>query len=200
MKNHFENVLVSDPLKIKRYESPYYKTVYSICVLIPVLLAFAVTFFLIFFMSPRGRNMRQYQREIYDWNKEDLALKMDQLSFAFKINPYINPNWTKQSMLIMEHHDNPAYNEEEQALHNLLSYKQSYFWFNNTDHIFPVLNLTNKTAMPYGDSEEYCLHLWWSPQSRDKTYPDQYASVLDQPLCENSRNASKYTWDSGNHT
>lgn len=58
MRPHFENVLVSDPLKIKRYDSPYYKTVYLVCVLIPTLLAFSLVFFLIFFMSPRGRNMR----------------------------------------------------------------------------------------------------------------------------------------------
>lgn len=68
MKKNFENVLVSDPLKIKKYDSPYYKSVYTICVLIPFMLAFALVFFLIFFMSPRGRNMRQYQREIYEWN------------------------------------------------------------------------------------------------------------------------------------
>ena len=58
MKNHFENVLVSDPLKIKKYNSANYRKVYSICVLIPTLIAFSVVFFLTFYMSPRGRNMR----------------------------------------------------------------------------------------------------------------------------------------------
>lgn len=58
MKANFENVLVSDPLKIRKYESPYYKTVYSVCVLIPLLLAFSLVFFLIFFMSPHDRNVR----------------------------------------------------------------------------------------------------------------------------------------------
>ena len=77
MKSNFENVLESDPLRIKKYDSPYYKTVYLICVFIPLLLGFATVFFLIFFMSPRGRSMRQYQREIYEWNRDDLASKMD---------------------------------------------------------------------------------------------------------------------------
>ncbi len=88
----------------------------------------------------------------------------------------------------MEHHDTPAYNEEEKALHHILSYKQSYFWFNNTDHIFPPLNLTNKTAIPYGQSEDYCLHLWWRPQQREKIYPEEYRSVSELPQCENSKN------------
>lgn len=57
MKN-FENVLVSDPLKLKRFDTPHYKRVYSVCVLIPFFLAFSLVFFLIFFMSPHGQNMR----------------------------------------------------------------------------------------------------------------------------------------------
>lgn len=55
---NFENVLETDPLRIKKYDSNKYKTVYTVCVMIPFLLAFALVFFLIFFMSPRGRHMR----------------------------------------------------------------------------------------------------------------------------------------------
>lgn len=82
----FENVLVSDPLRLKKYDSRYYKSVYLVCVLIPVLLAFATVFFLIFFMSPRGRSMRLYQREIYEWNRDQMATLMDALNFEFTIN------------------------------------------------------------------------------------------------------------------
>ena len=36
----------------------------------------------------------------------------------------------------MEHMDEPVYGEEEESLHNYLSYKQSFFWYNDTI-IFP---------------------------------------------------------------
>mmetsp|Transcript_26250 Transcript_26250/g.25415 ORF Transcript_26250/g.25415 Transcript_26250/m.25415 type:complete len:91 (+) Transcript_26250:3-275(+) len=85
MKNHFENVLESDPLSLKRYHSPYYKLVYTICVLIPFLLGFSLIFFMIFFVSPRGQSMRQYQRDIFDWNEEGIAQKMAILDFNLNL-------------------------------------------------------------------------------------------------------------------
>lgn len=76
MKANFspiENLYESDPLKLKKYKTRYFKTIYTLCALIPSLIAFSLVFFLIFFMSPRGRHMRQYQREIYDWNHDTMA-------------------------------------------------------------------------------------------------------------------------------
>ena len=112
MKN-FENVLESDPLKLKKYDTPNYKRIYSVCVFIPVLLAFAIVFFLIFFMSPSSRHMRQYQSGIYDWNKSNTSFLMDQLQFAFKIVPYEDSYWSTLSMVTMERHTMPDKTEEE---------------------------------------------------------------------------------------
>jgi hypothetical protein len=58
MKSSIENLYESDPLSLKKYHSPLYKTVYTVCALVPTLVAFSVVFYLIFFMSPRGRHMR----------------------------------------------------------------------------------------------------------------------------------------------
>ena len=55
-----EDLYESDPLGLKKYHSPHYRRVYTVCALIPTLLAFAVVFYLIYFMSPRGKHMRQY--------------------------------------------------------------------------------------------------------------------------------------------
>ena len=111
--NNFENVLESDPLKLKKYDTPYYKAIYTICVFIPVLLAFSIVFFLIFFMSPGSRHMRQYQSGIYEWNKSNTSAEMDTLQFAFKIVPYKDPYWSTLSMVIMERHNTPDKTEEE---------------------------------------------------------------------------------------
>lgn len=51
---HLDNVMDNDPLSIKKYDSPYYKTFYNIYVVIPPFLGFSIVFFLIFFMSPQG--------------------------------------------------------------------------------------------------------------------------------------------------
>ena len=69
-------VMDTDPLKLKRYDTIYYKSVYSICVLIPILIALSLCFFLMFFMSPRSRTMRAYQRHIFEWNKFNYAEKL----------------------------------------------------------------------------------------------------------------------------
>eukprot|EP00347_Sterkiella_histriomuscorum_P002587 403367568 len=198
---NFENVLISDPLRIKRYDTPNYKRVYLICVLIPFFLAFSLVFFLIFFMSPHGRNMRHYQREIFEWNKDQIANQMDQLTFALKINPFINSNWSRSQMIIMEHHDKPSQFLEERQLYNLLTYQQSYFWFNNTEGIFPKLDLKNITQIPVGQSEDYCAELWWRPLSREKSYisdftseQDNYRYIEDLPQCLNSKNKTQYHW------
>jgi ribosomal protein S30 len=67
----FQNLLYADPFKIRK-RTPRYRNAYGICVSIPALLGFALVFFLIFFMSPRGRNMRKYQKEIFTWNKNHM--------------------------------------------------------------------------------------------------------------------------------
>lgn len=59
-KSHFDNVLESDPLRIRKYRSAHYRSIYTICVLIPLLLAFSLVFFLIFYVSPHGKSMRLY--------------------------------------------------------------------------------------------------------------------------------------------
>ncbi len=178
MYTHFENVLVSDPLRLKKYHSPHYKKVYTICVLIPTLLAFAIVFFLIFYMSPRGMSMRQYQRDIYDWNKEDMASLMSTLSFGFKIMPYLNKNYTNQSMLLMQNKigsNDVELSVTEKTLNNMLKYKQSYFAYSDTFQVFPKFSFSNVTV-PVNSSEDYCLHLWWKPYSREKIFTNEIAS------------------------
>ena len=60
--------------------------------------------------------MRQYQRDIVDWNRENVALKMQTMSFGFKIVPYLNANWTQKPMVVMQHKDTSLHTEEEKEL------------------------------------------------------------------------------------
>lgn len=86
MKSPIENLFESDPLRLRRHHrTKHYKCIYTLCALVPAFLAFSIVFFLISYMSPRGRHMRQYQREIYEWNKYHLADAFDGYRFAIQI-------------------------------------------------------------------------------------------------------------------
>jgi hypothetical protein len=83
MNSHFENVIENDPLNLRRYHSKHYRTVYTICMMIPILLSLSLVFFLMFFMSPRGSSLRIYHRDIFNWNSEAMAAKISGLQFGF---------------------------------------------------------------------------------------------------------------------
>ena len=57
-------------------------------------MALALFFFMIFAISPRGQNLRMYQKDIYEWNKERMNERMSELAFKYKIVPYVdNGSW-----------------------------------------------------------------------------------------------------------
>jgi hypothetical protein len=89
----------------------------------------------------------------------------------------------------MTHYDEPLYMEEDESVHNLLNYKQSFFWYNNTAQLFPNFTFSNET-LPVNSSEEYCLHLWSKNATSDKILPETYKN-LSFPLCKKASNNSK---------
>ncbi len=98
-----------------------------------------------------------------------------------KIMPYVNTNWTKQSMLLMEEKDSPVEVQEDEAINQLVQFKDSYFWNNDTFQIFPRFKFNEDTAhsLVSNQTESFCLHLWWRNQTRDKIYPDYYKNVSE---------------------
>ena len=67
---------------------------YKICCAIPIFLTLALMFFMIFAISPRGQNLRLYQKDIFWWNKEQLYSHMSELAFKYKVVPYAdNGRW-----------------------------------------------------------------------------------------------------------
>ena len=47
--------------------------------------------------------MRLYQRDIYEWNKNNEALKMSSIEVAYKISPFMNYNLTTKNYTMMKH-------------------------------------------------------------------------------------------------
>ena len=89
--------------------------------------------------------------------------------FEFKIMPVVDPLRSRDRTQ-MEFHTSamPAdvqANEQKDFFH----YKQSFFWFNNTVKIFPKFSLDNDTVLAK-PSEQFCIHTWWKPNTREKAY------------------------------
>lgn len=61
-------------------------TFYHILVSVPVLVSFSLLFFLLFMLSARGQSVREYQQDIFMWNKDKVGLMMSQLDFNFTVN------------------------------------------------------------------------------------------------------------------
>jgi hypothetical protein len=85
---------------------------------------------------------------------------MSDINIGFQVMPHANSSLVGSTLVTMQHRDDPQANEEELALRNMLTYKQSYFWFNDTNNILPTVLFNNETV-PHAKSEDYCLHLWW---------------------------------------
>jgi hypothetical protein len=88
-----------------------------------------------------------------------MASKVYNYTFGYKINPYYGKNWTSFNPILMEYHDTAVYNQEELALNSMMSYSQSYYWFNNSYLQYPPFQYTY-SSVPLNKSEDYCIHFW----------------------------------------
>jgi hypothetical protein len=95
LRVNFQRVLDYDPFDLQRRAKPRSQRLfYRICCAIPIFLTLALVFFMIFAISPRGQNLRMYQKDIYEWNKERMNERMSELAFKYKIVPYVdNGSW-----------------------------------------------------------------------------------------------------------
>ena len=58
---HPDVIAEKDPLNIKlRHPQSDYKLFYKICISIPIMISFALIFFMIFYISPRGETMQLF--------------------------------------------------------------------------------------------------------------------------------------------
>lgn len=74
-----------DPLRLR--QSPGSKMVYIFLSIFLCLLVVAIALFIVYFISPRGKYMRDYNSDLYSWTSNNLATKFASMSLAFKIMP-----------------------------------------------------------------------------------------------------------------
>ena len=105
---------------MSRYPRKYYKLVYNMISFMLAFFAFALVFSLIYYMSPHSRNLRQYQREIYDWNKYHMAETFKGYDFSLRLG--------NSSSYFLRHESASSVNADEvQGLQKVLKYQESYF-------------------------------------------------------------------------
>ena len=87
----FDQIKDMDPLSIrKKYVNADYQfqdTFYTTCASIPIALILGFLFYSLWFISPKSQNLRMYQQDIFDWNNEKIAEKMNMLEFNYEITP-----------------------------------------------------------------------------------------------------------------
>lgn len=87
-------------------------------------------FFILWYASPKTQNLRIYQQDIFQWNTDKIAEKMNNLEFKFEVfraptsKPVVNPKqWD------LDFVDRPmAYEKDEIKLREYFYYQQAYFY------------------------------------------------------------------------
>ena len=141
-------------------------------------------FFILWYASPKTQNLRIYQQDIFQWNTDKIAEKMNNLEFKFEVfraptsKPVVNPKqWD------LDFVDRPmAYEKDEIKLREYFYYQQAYFYKSqalkqqNISDIIWVENTIDtilQTAASQSESEkenvhsseQFCLNVYFRPKN-----------------------------------
>lgn len=95
---------------------------YTCCALIPIGIILGVLFYSLWYVSPKSHNLRLYQQDIYEWNRDQIASKMNNLEFKFQVVP---GNGSDSALAFM---NKPmSYEKDEIRLRERFFYEQAYF-------------------------------------------------------------------------
>ena len=95
---------------------------YTCCALIPIGLILCLLFYSLWYLSPKSHNLRLYQQDIFEWNRDQIASKMASLEFKFQVLPGNGADVPFNFM------DKPmSYEKDEIKLREKFFYEQAYF-------------------------------------------------------------------------
>ena len=177
---HVQTLGEKDPLRLKKLKPANLKFLYLWLLLAVMLLVLALVFRFLSRMSKRVDTVEQYESRIEAWNEADVKSQFADLAVAVQIVPGASPHKDK-NMLLMDLRETPSDEEREDRESAGDRYPRSYFFANDTEGVFPVLNFKPE-YLPVGDARGLCIHMLWTSVSKKIIY-DQYKSVVSQAKC-----------------
>jgi hypothetical protein len=97
---------------------------YTVFSFIPIFLTLAALCFVMWFFSPKEQNLKIYQKDIFEWNRLNIADTIANYEFRFDIAPSPSPGFTELTFL-----DEPmSFETDEIRLRNRFFYKQAFFY------------------------------------------------------------------------
>ena len=180
-----------DPLSLK--QAPSSGTTYFLLVLSLLFLAAGIVLYVLFYVSPKGSSMRDYNTDLQEWTSNNLARKFGEMSFSYKILPVMD-KLRDRDQFILDYRDKANQRDIERVDESgFFNYRQSYFWFNNSVKNFPEFAYDDEQAY-VENSETFCLNVKYKQPSREKAY-GKYEELFGLPDCKNSHSKTKYVWD-----
>lgn len=170
-----------DPFKLG--DKPKYKN-FVMLLLYVAIGSIALSLFLYLVLeifSDRNAKLSQYSKQVKEWRKRGESMKIADVAMGLKIMPSEN---TQGNVILMRYSDEDLIAERKlQRIHN---YTQSYFIHNTTSRYFPTFRYT-RNDVPVGDSELYCIHLFWTPKENERVL-ELYESVKGFQQCSKAFN------------
>ena len=131
--------------------------------------------------SDRNAKLALYNKKVKEWKKKGESAKLSDISVALKIMPSEN---TQGNILRMKYQTEDLL--KERKLNRVYNYSQAYFFHTNTSMYFPIFHFI-RPDVPVGDSEVYCVHLFWTAKENEKVL-ELYDSIRAFPQCSKAFN------------
>ncbi len=170
-----------DPFKLG--DKPKYKNFVMLLLYIAIG-AIALSLFLYLVLgifSDRNSKLAHYNKKVKEWKKKGESVKLSDLAVALKIMPSEN---TQGNVIRMAFQTEDLL--KERKLTRIYNYSQAYFFHTNTSLYFPIFHFIREDV-PVGDSEVYCVHLFWTGKENEKVL-ELYDSVKGFPQCSKAFN------------
>jgi len=186
MNEIFKEIKKWDPFNLDS-EAKYKKVIMILLYIAIGTVTLALLLYLILgIFSDRNSKLSRYNKQVKKWKQTTVRYELSDIAIGIRITPSEN---TEGNMIKMKYHTKGLLKEEKLNKANNISH--AYYLHTDTNLYFPVLHFT-QSEIPVGDSENYCIHLRWTPKETENML-DLYNDVEGFPQCSKAFNP-KVVW------
>ena len=162
MKAQVEKVqhLMHDPMRIQKKHPTIHKWSKLIMYVgLIALIACVILYLIMSLLSDRHTKLGKYRKQMKRWMKGGTASNFSDIRMGVMVMP------SEQKMMNMDIMEWRNYDHiENKKMNKKYNYSQSYHILEDTTNLFPILNM-NEDHIPIGNSQTFCIHLFWVPKS-----------------------------------